>query len=69
MDIQIHTEYITLAQLLKKVDLIASGGEAKYFLAETRVMVNGEADNRRGRKLFPGDMVVIGPTTYRIQAS
>ena len=69
MDIQIHSEYITLAQLLKSTDLISSGGEAKYFLAEVKVLVNGETEQRRGRKLYPGDTVVISGLTYRIQAS
>lgn len=53
----IHTEYITLGQLLKFVGLIDEGGEAKAFLAEHTVSVNGEPDNRRGRKIRPGDVV------------
>ena len=55
----ITTEFITLGQLLKLADIIGNGGEAKNFLATTKVLVNGEPDNRRGRKLRPGDRVKI----------
>jgi ribosome-associated protein len=57
--IGISTEFITLGQLLKLADCIATGGEAKHFLQETKVLVNGEPDNRRGRKLVPGDTVEV----------
>lgn len=53
----ISTEYITLGQLLKEVGIIDTGGMAKWFLAEHEVFVNGELENRRGRKLYPGDEV------------
>ena len=55
----INTEYITLGQLLKLKNIINSGGQAKYFLNENNVKVNGILDNRRGKKLFNGDKVVI----------
>lgn len=57
--IPIRTEFITLGQLLKVADCISSGGQAKHFLAETTVHVNGTVDQRRGRKLVPGDRVVV----------
>jgi S4 domain protein YaaA len=55
--VQIHTEYITLGQLLKLTDTIASGALAKQYLAEYTPLVNNEPDNRRGRKIRPGDQV------------
>lgn len=58
-EIGIETEYITLGQLLKMTDTINSGGMAKWFLSEHEVFVNGEAENRRGRKLRPTDLVNI----------
>lgn len=57
--VPIQGEYMTLGQLLKAVDVIASGGEAKIFLQSYQVLVNGEQDDRRGRKLFPQDKVEI----------
>lgn len=57
--VSIVTEFITLGQLLKLTDVISYGGEAKWFLANNVVIVNGENDNRRGRKLRPGDKVEL----------
>lgn len=65
--ITISTEYILLGQLLKKMDIISSGGEAKFFLAENRVKVNGQVETRRGKKITPQDRVEIeGVGTVRI---
>ncbi|MFD2672218.1 S4 domain-containing protein YaaA [Marinicrinis sediminis] len=58
-DVHISDAYITLGQLLKKLDLVSTGGQVKFFLAETAIIVNGEAENRRGKKLWPGDQVHI----------
>lgn len=57
--VKLKTDYITLGQLLKIVDIISSGGQAKWFLQENDVLINGELDNRRGRKLYPNDLVEI----------
>lgn len=67
--LDIRDEFITLAQLLKTVGVIGTGGEAKYYLAETAVMVNGEPEQRRGRKLRPGDLVIApGAAPIRLAA-
>ncbi len=58
-EIKIDTEYITLGQFLKLADVIQSGGMAKWFLSEHDVFINGEQDQRRGRKLRSGDQVAI----------
>lgn len=58
-EIQIDTEYITLGQFLKASDVIQTGGMAKWFLSEYEVFVNGEQDQRRGRKLRTGDKIEI----------
>jgi S4 domain protein YaaA len=66
-DIAIHTPYITLGQFLKLSDCISTGGQAKAFLAEYRIEVNRQEDNRRGRKLYPGDAVnVEGIGQFRV---
>ncbi|TRZ36479.1 S4 domain-containing protein YaaA [Niallia circulans] len=57
--IKIDTEYITLGQFLKLADIIQSGGMAKWFLSEHEVYINGEQDQRRGRKLRAGDKIEI----------
>lgn len=65
--IQITTEYITLGQFLKLVDVVNSGGEAKQLILSGQVEVNGEAETRRGRKLFAGDIVRYAQTEYQVQ--
>ncbi|AVK61515.1 S4 domain-containing protein YaaA [Lactobacillus sp. CBA3605] len=57
--VQIDTPFITLGQLLKEEAIISSGGQAKWFLQEVDVLVNDEPDDRRGRKLYPGDTIDI----------
>ncbi|MCZ8524124.1 MULTISPECIES: S4 domain-containing protein YaaA [Paenibacillus] len=57
--IAIHTEYITLGQFLKLADCISTGGQAKPFLEETAITVNGEPENRRGRKLRSSDIIKV----------
>ena len=65
-EIEIRDEFITLGQLLKIEDLISSGGEAKIFLANTKILINNEIDNRRGRKLYKNDLIEINSITYKI---
>lgn len=55
---------ITLAQFLKATDYLSSGGEAKYFLSEYVVIVNGERCTQRGKKLTNRDMVTVGLDNY-----
>lgn len=60
-------EYITLNVLLKITDIISTGGMAKVFLAENTVLVNGESENRRGRKLYRGDVIEVLNNTFVIE--
>jgi S4 domain protein YaaA len=55
--LNIKTSYITLGQLLKWQNFASSGGEVKAILNEEKIMVNGALENRRGKKLYPGDTV------------
>ena len=66
-EIKINTEYITLGQILKFTAIISSGAMAKMFLAETEVMVNGEKEDRRGRKLYPGDILEVLGQKYQVK--
>ncbi|MBN2540810.1 MAG: S4 domain-containing protein YaaA [Bacilli bacterium] len=67
-NVSIRTEYITLGQLLKLISVIQSGGEAKMYLMMNDVFVNGDKEERRGKKLFPGDRVVIDEAEFLIQS-
>ena len=49
-------EFIKLGQALKAAGLVESGVEAKDVIQNGLVLVNGEIDTRRGRKIYPGDI-------------
>lgn len=61
-------EYIKLGNLLKLAGEISTGGNAKQILEEENVLVNGEIETRRGRKLRKGDEVTIASSTYVVLA-
>lgn len=65
--VKITTEYITLQQLLKMENIISSGGAAKYYLVENEVYVNGELEQRRGRKLYSKDQIKVGKDEFVIE--
>ena len=56
-EIRIRDEFIKLGQLLKLADLVQDGVEAKYVITDGLVKVNGEMDDRRGRKVYEGDVI------------
>lgn len=67
--IVIHSEYIKLDQFLKLADCVPTGGMAKALLQEEAVKVNGELEDRRGRKLYPGDRIdVEGAGSFVVEA-
>lgn len=59
--------FITLSQFLKLRDLVQSGGEAKHLIQAGYVLVNGEIELRRRRKLYAGDQVTFAEQTYAVE--
>ena len=62
----INTEYITLGQFLKYTAFINNGGEATIAVLEFKILVNGASENRRGRKIYPGDVVKIDKRMFLV---
>ncbi len=56
----IATPYIALQDALKMSGLVMTGGMAKQIVQDGEVSVNSVRETRRGRKLYPGDIVVYG---------
>jgi len=56
-NIQITGEYIKLDALLKFASIVSSGGEAKIFIQNGEVFVNGKLCLQRGKKIRTGDIV------------
>ena len=65
--INLRDEFIKLGQPLKAVGFVDSGVEAKEVIQEGLVLVNGEVDIRRGRKLYEGDVVSFENQTIEIK--
>lgn len=68
MVIKIQTEYVKLGQFLKFSGIITNGGEAKELLEEGLVFVNNKVEMARGKKLYPGDIVIFNGEKYIIEA-
>ena len=63
---KIKTEYIKLSQFLKLAGFCDTGGQSKVFLEEAEITVNGVKENRKGKKLVPGDIVVVNGKKFVI---
>ena len=64
---KIDTPHIKLDNFLKAINAVSSGGEAKILIRSGDVKVNGEVELRRGRKLYPGDIVDIGGEGHPVE--
>jgi len=66
--VEIHTPTIDLGQFLKWAGIVGTGGEGKLLLSSGEVLVNGEVETRRGRKLVAGDQVtVLGVGEFKLE--
>ena len=65
--IKLRDEFIKLGQALKAAGLVESGVEAKEYIVQGMVVVNGEVETRRGRKLYDGDEVEFDGDKISIQ--
>lgn len=59
MNYKLFDDFITLQAILKELGIIQSGGAIKAFLQKKEVFVNGELEQRRGRKLRVNDQIDI----------
>jgi ribosome-associated protein len=58
---------ITLGQALKAASIAVTGGEAKVLVQRGEVLVNGEVETRRGRRLREGDVVEVGEERLEVR--
>ncbi len=66
MKYELKDEYIELYKLIKFLDLVDSGADAKMIVADGHVMRNGEQELRKRAKIRKGDTLVIGDTTIEV---
>ena len=67
MNNQVTQPFIKLDQFLKWQGIVQTGGEAKLRIKDGQVLVNGEVETRRGRKLIEGDRVNVEGITYEVK--
>ncbi len=59
---------IALGQALKAAGLVGTGGEAKVVIQSGEVLVNGEVETRRGRRLKEGDVVEVAGERLEVRS-
>ena len=64
--VEIEEEPIELYKILKFENMVQSGGEAKFVIAEGLVRVNGEIETRKRKKIVSGDIIEFEEETIRI---
>ena len=65
--IHLRDDFIKLGQALKAAGLVESGVDAKLVIQDGQVIVNGQVDLRRGKKLIAGDIVEFAGETIKIE--
>lgn len=65
--IKLREDYIKLGQALKAAGLAESGVDAKFAVQDGLVLVNGETEFQRGKKLYDGDIVSFDGETIMIE--
>lgn len=65
--VKINTPFIKLDAFLKYINEASTGGEAKYYIEEGEIRVNGEICRMRGKKIRPGDTVIFKDTQYTVK--
>lgn len=66
VNIREKDEFIKLGQALKKAGIVESGVDAKFFIQDGQVKLNGETELQRGKKLYNGDVVSFNGETIQI---
>lgn len=64
--VKINTDFIQLQSFLKFKGIAETGGQAKEFIQDGIIRVNGEVCTARGKKIRPGDIISAFAVDYEI---
>lgn len=67
MKYELKDEYIELFKLLKVLDLVDSGAQAKIIISQSHVKRNGEVETRKRAKIISGDIIEVADVTIEIK--
>ena len=66
MKYELKDDYIELFKLLKVLDLVDSGAQAKMIIAEGYVKRNSEIETRKRAKIIAGDTIEVADVTIEV---
>jgi len=66
MKFELKDDYIELFKLLKVLDLVDSGAQAKMLIAEGYVKRNAETELRKRAKIISGDIIELADVTVEV---
>ncbi len=66
-DVEINHEPVELYKILKFEGLAGSGGQAKMLISDGQVLVNGEVETRKRKKIVSGDTIQLFDEVIRVQ--
>jgi ribosome-associated protein len=66
-DVEITREPVELYKILKFEGLVENGGAAKAVIDDGQVLVNGEVETRKRKKIVSGDIIEFGDERFRVQ--
>ncbi len=66
MKFELKDEYIELFKLIKVMDLVDSGAQAKFIIADGYVKRNGEIEMRKRAKIVKGDVIEVADATIEV---
>lgn len=67
VEVEINTEFIKLDSFLKFTGAATLGSEAKFYIQNGDVKVNGNTETQRGKKLYKGDEIEFQGETYKVK--
>jgi len=64
--VEITKEPLELYKLLKLEGIVGSGGEAKFVINDGQVLVNGEVETRKRKKIVSGDIIEFMNEKFKV---
>ena len=67
IEFELSAEYIELIKLLKVLQLVESGGQAKLVVEDGFVKLNGKTECRKRAKIRKGDVILFDQRQIHIK--
>lgn len=67
MKYELKEEYIELFKLIKVLDLVDSGAQAKHIIGDGYVKRNGEVELRKRAKIISGDTIQVADAIIEVE--